>query len=67
VYNIEALRIRLGDMSSPAARIVKELGPTDPESVILERFKRNETEPSSEYSKSTREGLKKLIEKPAGR
>jgi membrane protein required for colicin V production len=53
--------------------------PDDPENTILKRFKKNKPEddqtdadqaaPASGdgYSKPARDGLKKLIEKPAGR
>jgi membrane protein required for colicin V production len=56
---------------------LKGLLPDDPESTILKRFKKNKPEdepvdnepgaPADGYSKPARDGLKKLIEKPAAR
>ena len=57
---------------------LKGLLPDDPENTILKKFKKNKPEDESDaeppqqgtgdgYSKPARDGLKKLIEKPAGR
>jgi hypothetical protein len=69
VYNVEVLRVALGDTSAPWGPFLKQ-SMASPEELILQRFKKSGQEPASAndaYGNSARDSLKKLIEKPASR